>query len=53
MTSSVFDFPEPELLTGRRGITTVPTQALYMMNSPFVVEQSRQDRAARDEAGER
>lgn len=37
---SVFDFPEPELLTGKRGITTVPTQALYMMNSPFVVEQA-------------
>lgn len=35
---AVFDFPEPELLTGRRGITTVPTQALYMMNSAFVVE---------------
>jgi hypothetical protein len=37
---SVFDFPEPELLTGKRGITTVPTQALYMMNSPFVVDQA-------------
>jgi hypothetical protein len=34
---AVFDFPEPELLTGRRGITTVPTQALYMLNSAFVV----------------
>jgi hypothetical protein len=38
---AVFDFPEPELLTGRRGITTVPTQALYMMNSPFVVEHAK------------
>jgi len=38
---SIFDFPEPELLTGKRGITTVPTQALYMMNSPFVVGQSQ------------
>ena len=38
---AVFDFPEPELLTGKRGITTVPTQALYMMNSAFVVEQSQ------------
>ncbi len=37
----VFDFPEPELLTGRRGITTVPTQALFMMNSKLVVEQAR------------
>ncbi|MDZ4290087.1 MAG: PSD1 and planctomycete cytochrome C domain-containing protein [Prosthecobacter sp.] len=38
---AVFDFPEPELLTGRRGITTVPTQALYMLNSPFVVEHAK------------
>jgi len=38
---AIFDFPEPELLTGRRGLTTVPTQALYLMNSPFVVDQSR------------
>jgi len=37
---SVFDFPDPELVTGRRGVTTVPTQALYLMNSPFIVEQS-------------
>ncbi|MSU48697.1 MAG: DUF1553 domain-containing protein [Opitutus sp.] len=38
---NLFDFPNPELVTGRRGITTVPTQALYLMNSPFVVGQSR------------
>ncbi len=38
---SVFDFPDPELVTGRRTTTTVPTQALYMMNSPFIVDQSR------------
>jgi hypothetical protein len=37
----VFDFPEPELLTGRRGITTVPTQALYMLNSAFVVDHAK------------
>ncbi|MEQ1860941.1 MAG: PSD1 and planctomycete cytochrome C domain-containing protein [Chthoniobacteraceae bacterium] len=37
---SLFDFPVPELVTGRRSETTVPTQALYMMNSPFIVEQS-------------
>ncbi|MCB1088057.1 MAG: DUF1553 domain-containing protein, partial [Verrucomicrobiae bacterium] len=42
---SVFDFPEPELLTGKRGITTVPTQALYLMNSDFVVRQARQTAA--------
>ena len=38
---SVFDFPDPELVTGRRTTTTVPTQALYLMNSPFIVKQSR------------
>lgn len=38
---SLFDFPDPELVTGRRGITTVPTQALFLMNSPFIVDQSK------------
>jgi len=38
----VFDFPEPSIIAGSRDVTTVPTQALYMMNSPFVVEQSRE-----------
>jgi hypothetical protein len=37
---STFDFPVPELVTGRRGVTTVPTQALFVMNGPLVVEQS-------------
>ncbi len=38
---STFDFPVPELVTGKRGETTVPTQALYLMNSPFIVEKSK------------
>jgi hypothetical protein len=38
----IFDFPEPSIIAGSRDVTTVPTQALYMMNSPFVVEQSRE-----------
>ena len=38
---TVFDFPEPEMVTGRRSVTTVPTQALFMMNNPFIVEQAR------------
>jgi hypothetical protein len=37
----VFDFPRPDQVVGRRAVTTVPTQALYMMNSPFVVERCR------------
>ncbi len=38
---SVFDFPEPEMVTGRRNVTTVPTQALFLMNSPLIVEHAR------------
>jgi cytochrome c553 len=37
----VFDFAEPSLVVGRRDPTTVPTQALFMMNSRFVLAQSR------------
>ena len=38
---NLFDFPDPNNLTGARATTTVPTQALYLMNSPFLLEQSR------------
>jgi hypothetical protein len=37
----IFDFAEPSIIVGQRDITTVPAQALYMMNSPFVLEQSK------------
>ena len=37
----VFDFGDPNLVTGRRNVSTVATQALYLMNSPFVREQAR------------
>lgn len=37
-----FDFPEPSNITGARDVTTVATQALYLMNNPFVLEQSQQ-----------
>ncbi|MFN5741579.1 MAG: DUF1553 domain-containing protein [Planctomyces sp.] len=33
---AVFDFPNPDLVTGRRDMTTVPAQALFLMNSAFV-----------------
>jgi len=36
-----FDFASPDAHSPGRFRTTVPQQALYMMNSPFVVEQSR------------
>lgn len=31
-----FDFAEPSLVTGKRDVTNVPPQALYLMNSNFV-----------------
>ncbi|MFT4692637.1 MAG: hypothetical protein ACJASX_003220 [Limisphaerales bacterium] len=34
-----FDFANPDVATGTRQQTTVPLQSLFMMNSPFVVEQ--------------
>ena len=34
----VFDFAEPSILVGRRNVTTVPAQALYMLNNEFVIE---------------
>ena len=36
-----FDFAEPSMVKGNRDVTTVPTQALYLMNNPFVHRQSR------------
>ena len=35
---AVFGHPNPDLVTGKRAATTVPAQALFMMNSPFVQE---------------
>ncbi len=37
----VFDFADPDVATGRREATTVPTQALFLLNSPFAIEQAR------------
>ncbi len=37
---ALFDGPDPNASTARRSITTVPTQALYFMNDPFVHEQA-------------
>ena len=35
---NVFDFSQPSQLTGQRPVTAVPTQALFLMNSPVVKE---------------
>ncbi len=37
----VFDFPDPSMVVGRRNASTVAPQALFLMNSPLVREQSR------------
>ena len=37
----VFDFPNPGLVSGTRNTSSVPTQALYMMNNDFVIKQAR------------
>jgi len=36
-----FDFANPDISTGQRNNTVVPQQALFMMNSPLVIEQAR------------
>jgi hypothetical protein len=37
---ALFDGPDPSSSTAQRSVTTVPTQALYFINNPFVHEQS-------------
>lgn len=37
---SLFDFAEPSLVVGNRDETNVPPQALYLMNSDFVLERA-------------
>ncbi len=45
---NTFDFANPEISTGERVLTTVPQQALFMMNSPFMAEQVRSLVARKD-----
>jgi hypothetical protein len=35
----IFDVANPEMVSGDRPLTTVPTQALYLLNSPFLQKQ--------------
>ncbi len=37
----VFDFASPDQSAASRPLTTVPQQALFLMNSPFVIEQAK------------
>lgn len=36
----VFDFPDASASTGVRNTTNLPSQALFLMNSPFVIQQA-------------
>ncbi len=38
---SVFDFPDPNQSIGRRNVSTLSTQALFLMNSPFIRERAQ------------
>jgi mono/diheme cytochrome c family protein len=48
----VFDFANPDASNEQRPRTTVPQQALFAMNAPFVLEQARQLAARPEVAGE-
>ena len=37
----LFDGADPNMIVARRDVTTVPAQALFLMNSPFMSEQAR------------
>ncbi len=37
---ALFDFAEPSLVTGKRESTSVPVQALFLLNSGFVADQA-------------
>ncbi|MBS0261247.1 MAG: DUF1553 domain-containing protein [Planctomycetes bacterium] len=39
---AVFDVADPNLIVGQRDVTTVPTQALFLMNNPFVLRQAEE-----------
>ena len=38
---NLFDFKDPDQIVGARSATTVPTQMLYLMNSPSIKEEAR------------
>src|SRR5258708_25687103 len=48
----VFDFANPDVSNDQRPRTTVPQQALFAMNAPFVLEQAKALAARPDVAGE-
>ena len=51
---TAFDFPDCGQVRAKRPVSTTPLQALNLMNSDFVLEQSKRlaDRAIKDSAGD-
>jgi mono/diheme cytochrome c family protein/cytochrome c553 len=52
----LFDFPDPNITSGERTVTTVPLQQLFVLNSEFMVRNAkalaaRLSAAAKDDAG--
>ncbi len=47
-----FDFASPDASSPRRLVTTVPQQALFLMNSPFVIAESRRLAAIVSQGGD-
>lgn len=37
----LFDFPDPNITSGERSVTTVPLQQLFVLNSEFMIGQSK------------
>jgi mono/diheme cytochrome c family protein/cytochrome c553 len=37
----LFDFPDPNLTSDRRPVTSVPLQQLFVLNSPFMAQQAK------------
>jgi hypothetical protein len=50
----VFDLPEQNITAGARNVSTVPTQALTLLNDPFVLRQAQMfaDRVKREAGGD-
>lgn len=51
--TALFDGANPDFVTGQRAETTVPTQALYLLNSPFLKEEARAIAEAVRQPGDR
>lgn len=52
----LFDFPDPNITSEKRTVTTVPLQQLFVLNSEFMIRQAKQlaarlSSAAADDAG--